>query len=193
MQCFPLVCRQRSQSTSRYDFLRYMACHHESTVTMVITRLILYRWWLCSMMSEPCRETNSEKTEKQNQPQFTDSHLSTIASLLALRSLKQQLQDWKLTIQSEHSVLEDKYSGMEVTMETLRKHNVCLQDMLTQVNSLSLLNTADHTTLVFTIINTHKGTGEVVSRCLSSPFIFSSLITVMWLSVFSLFGISDQV
>lgn len=130
--------------------------------------------------------------EKQNQPQFTDSHLSTTASLLALRLLKQQLQDWKLTIQSEHSVLEDKYSGMEVTVETLRKHNMCLQDMLTQVNS-SLLNTADHTTLVITIINTPNGTGEDVSRCLSHPFGLSLLITVMWLSVFSLFGVSDQV
>lgn len=99
------------------------------------------------MMSEPCRETNSKKTVKPNQAQFSDSQASTIASSLALRLLKQQLQDWKLAIQSEQSVLEDKYSGMEVSMETLRKHNMCLQDMLTQVNSLALLHTASHALL----------------------------------------------
>lgn len=99
------------------------------------------------MMSEPCRETNSKKTGTQNQAQFTNSQASTIAPLLALRLLKQQLQDWKLAIQSEQSVLEDKYSGMEVSMETLRKHNMCLQDMLAQVNSLSLLDTANHALL----------------------------------------------
>lgn len=32
-------------------------------------------------------------------------------------------------------------------METLRKHNMCLQDMLAQVNSLSLLDTANHALL----------------------------------------------
>lgn len=92
------------------------------------------------MMSEPCRETNSEKRGKQNQAQFSHSQTSTPASLLALRLLKQQLQDWKLAVRSEQSVLEDKYSGMEVSMETLRKHNMCLQDMLAQVNSLALLS-----------------------------------------------------
>ncbi|TWW63769.1 Dystrotelin [Takifugu flavidus] len=61
--------------------------------------------------------------------------------------LKQQLHDWRRAIQSEQSVLEDKYSGMEVSMETLRKHNMCLQDMLAQVNSLSLLDTANHALL----------------------------------------------
>lgn len=125
-----------------------LPCHHKpAEVTMAITCLVLYRWWLCSMMSEPCRETNSKKTVKQNQAQFSDSQTSTIASLLALRLLKQQLQDWKLAIQSEQSVLEDKYSGMEVSMETLRKHNMCLQDMLAQVNSLALRDTANHALL----------------------------------------------
>lgn len=99
------------------------------------------------MTSEPCRETNSKKRVKPNQAQFTNSQASTTASLLALRLLKQQLQDWKLAVQSEQSVLEDKYSGMEVSMETLRKHNMCLQDMLAQVNSLSLLHTANHALL----------------------------------------------
>lgn len=125
-----------------------LSCHHKpARVTMAITCLVLYRWWLCSMMSEPCSETNSKKTVKQNQAQLTDSQVSTFASLLVLRLLKQQLQDWKLAIQSEQSVLEDKYSGMEVSMETLRKHNMCFQDMLAQVNPLALLDTANHALL----------------------------------------------
>lgn len=43
------------------------------------------------------------------------------------------MQAWRLTVQSEQGVLEDRCSEMEVTVESLRQHNVHLQDMLTQV------------------------------------------------------------
>ncbi|CAJ1087419.1 dystrotelin isoform X1 [Xyrichtys novacula] len=46
--------------------------------------------------------------------------------------LEKQLQAWKLTIQSDHSILEDRCAHMEVTVETLREHNLRLQGMLTQ-------------------------------------------------------------
>ncbi|KAL7369477.1 hypothetical protein ABVT39_000096 [Epinephelus coioides] len=46
--------------------------------------------------------------------------------------MEQQLQAWRLTVQSEQSILEDRCSEMEVTMETLREHNLRLQSMLTQ-------------------------------------------------------------
>ncbi|XP_026185234.1 dystrotelin [Mastacembelus armatus] len=46
--------------------------------------------------------------------------------------LEQQLQAWRITVQSEQGMLEDRCSEMEVTMETLRQHNVRLQGMLTQ-------------------------------------------------------------
>uniref|UniRef100_A0A3Q3RLH9 Dystrotelin n=1 Tax=Mastacembelus armatus TaxID=205130 RepID=A0A3Q3RLH9_9TELE len=49
--------------------------------------------------------------------------------------LEQQLQAWRITVQSEQGMLEDRCSEMEVTMETLRQHNVRLQGMLTQVNT----------------------------------------------------------
>lgn len=55
--------------------------------------------------------------------------------LLLLRLLEQQLQAWRVTVQSEQGILEDRCSELEVTMETLRKHNVYLQDMLKQVDT----------------------------------------------------------
>ncbi|XP_029986449.1 dystrotelin [Sphaeramia orbicularis] len=46
--------------------------------------------------------------------------------------LEQQVHAWRLAVQSEQGVLEDRCSEMEVTMETLRQHNLRLQSMLTQ-------------------------------------------------------------
>uniref|UniRef100_A0A3B5LR51 Dystrotelin n=1 Tax=Xiphophorus couchianus TaxID=32473 RepID=A0A3B5LR51_9TELE len=47
--------------------------------------------------------------------------------------LEQQLGAWRLTVQSDQGILEDRCSEMEVTMETMRQHNERLQDMLNQV------------------------------------------------------------
>ncbi|KAF7651554.1 hypothetical protein LDENG_00109330 [Lucifuga dentata] len=46
--------------------------------------------------------------------------------------LEQELQSWRLAVQSEQGILEDRCSEMEVAMETLRQHNAHLQGMLTQ-------------------------------------------------------------
>ncbi|XP_022619748.1 dystrotelin-like, partial [Seriola dumerili] len=46
--------------------------------------------------------------------------------------LKQEMKAWRLTVQSEQGILEDRCSEIEVTMETLRQHNLRLQGMLTQ-------------------------------------------------------------
>ncbi|KAI9540549.1 hypothetical protein NQZ68_039493 [Dissostichus eleginoides] len=46
--------------------------------------------------------------------------------------MEQQLQVWRLTVQSEQGVLEDRCSEMEVTMATLRENNLHLQCKLTQ-------------------------------------------------------------
>ncbi|XP_070712348.1 dystrotelin [Pempheris klunzingeri] len=56
--------------------------------------------------------------------------------------LEQQLQAWRLTVQSEHSVLEDRCSQMEVTMETLREHNLRLQGVLSQ--AVNKMETQQH-------------------------------------------------
>lgn len=53
--------------------------------------------------------------------------------MVVFRLLEQQLQAWRLTVQSEQGILEDRCSEMEVSMETLREHNLSLQGMLTQV------------------------------------------------------------
>nr|XP_019966069.1 PREDICTED: dystrotelin-like isoform X2 [Paralichthys olivaceus] len=49
--------------------------------------------------------------------------------------LEQEMQAWRLTVQSEHSLLEDRCSEMEVTMETLRQQNVSLQVLLAQASN----------------------------------------------------------
>uniref|UniRef100_A0A3P9HQU6 ZZ-type domain-containing protein n=1 Tax=Oryzias latipes TaxID=8090 RepID=A0A3P9HQU6_ORYLA len=49
--------------------------------------------------------------------------------------LEQQMRAWQLTVQSEHSLLEDRCADMEGTLERLRHHNSHLQDMLTQVRT----------------------------------------------------------
>lgn len=46
--------------------------------------------------------------------------------------LEGQLEALRLTVQSEHSVLEDKYSQVEVTVETLRRRHATLESIVTQ-------------------------------------------------------------
>lgn len=61
-------------------------------------------------------------------------YIIIISIFFCFRQLEQELQAWRLTVQSEHGLLEDRCSEMEVTMETLRQHHLRLQEMLTQVN-----------------------------------------------------------
>ncbi|XP_068586366.1 dystrotelin [Cebidichthys violaceus] len=59
--------------------------------------------------------------------------------------MDQELQVWKLTVQSEQSILEDRCSEMEVTMETLREHNLRLQHSLTQaLNKMEVQHQANY-------------------------------------------------
>lgn len=53
------------------------------------------------------------------------------------RLLEQQLGAWRLTVQSEQGVLEDRCSEMEVTMETMRQQNDRMQDIFSQVTRSS--------------------------------------------------------
>ncbi|XP_045898191.1 dystrotelin-like [Micropterus dolomieu] len=48
------------------------------------------------------------------------------------RLLEEHLQAWRLAVQSEQGILEDRCSEMEVTMDKLREHNLSLQGVLTQ-------------------------------------------------------------
>ncbi|XP_044043478.1 dystrotelin isoform X2 [Siniperca chuatsi] len=60
--------------------------------------------------------------------------------------LEQQLQAWRVTVQSEQGILEDRCSEMEVSMETLREHNLSLQGMLTQaLNKMEAQQHANNT------------------------------------------------
>lgn len=51
-----------------------------------------------------------------------------------IRLLEQELQTFRLTVQSEQGILEERCSEMEVTVETLMRYNAQLQGMLTQVS-----------------------------------------------------------
>ncbi|XP_053734872.1 dystrotelin [Synchiropus splendidus] len=52
--------------------------------------------------------------------------------------LEQELQVWRLTVQSEHGVLEDRCAQMEAMMERLMEKNHCLQESLSQVYRTAL-------------------------------------------------------
>ncbi|XP_054864277.1 dystrotelin isoform X3 [Amphiprion ocellaris] len=82
--------------------------------------------------SPPQCSTKALQTDEET-PSQQASLLTEVRNLQRDRwLLEQQLQAWRLTVQSEQGVLEDRCSEMEVTMETLRQHNTCLQGMLTQ-------------------------------------------------------------
>lgn len=103
---------------------------------VLLLMLLLTTSWrrlLCSLRSETCRETNG-KTPVWNHLRLVCSHF-IFFFFLFFRLMEQQLQAWRLTVQSEQSILEDRCSEMEVTMETLREHNLRLQSTLTQVNT----------------------------------------------------------
>ncbi|KAM9334341.1 dystrotelin-like [Symphorus nematophorus] len=73
------------------------------------------------------------QTEETPPPQQASALLAEVRNLQRDKwLLEQQLQAWQLTVQSEQGLLEDRCSEMEVTMETLREHNLRLQGMLTQ-------------------------------------------------------------
>lgn len=60
---------------------------------------------------------------------------SSSPSSSVYRLMEQQLHVLRLNVQSEQGILEDRCSGMEVTMETLKEHNLRLQRSLMQVNT----------------------------------------------------------
>ncbi|XP_077370451.1 dystrotelin [Festucalex cinctus] len=60
------------------------------------------------------------------------------------RLLEEQLQVWRLAVQSEQSLLKERCTEMEVTMETVREYNVHLQETLNQtLNKLELQQNAN--------------------------------------------------
>ncbi|XP_041822611.1 dystrotelin [Chelmon rostratus] len=80
--------------------------------------------------------------------------------------LEQQLQAWRVTVQSEQGMLEDRCSEMEVTMETMREHNLCLQGMLTQaLNKMEARQHADKRPQKQQ--NGAEGAGSQEENCLS--------------------------
>ncbi|KAF1372014.1 hypothetical protein PFLUV_G00277080 [Perca fluviatilis] len=88
------------------------------------------------------------QTDDVTPPQLQASVLMTeVRNLQRDRWLmEQQLQAFRLTVQSEQGILEDRCSDMEVTMETLREHNIRLQRTLSQaLNKMEAQHHADNT------------------------------------------------
>nr|XP_054591404.1 dystrotelin [Nothobranchius furzeri] len=81
------------------------------------------------LCSSKCLQTDKEMHSQQESVAL----LSQVKNLERDKwLLEQQLQAWRLTVQSEQDALVDRCSEMEVTMETLKQHNNRLQGMLTQ-------------------------------------------------------------
>ncbi|XP_070849993.1 dystrotelin [Chaetodon trifascialis] len=98
----------------------------------------------------PCSSSSKalQTDEETPAPQWNAATLLTeVRNLQRDRwLLEQQLQAWRVTVQSEQGVLEDRCSEMEVSMETLREHNLCLQGMLTQaLNKMEARQHANNT------------------------------------------------
>uniref|UniRef100_A0A4W5QV61 Uncharacterized protein n=1 Tax=Hucho hucho TaxID=62062 RepID=A0A4W5QV61_9TELE len=79
----------------------------------------------------------TEEEQEEAQPQRRDTVL--IKDIRDLQRdkwlLERELQVWRVAVQSEQGSLEDRCSEMEANMETLRQHNLRLQDMLSQVDT----------------------------------------------------------
>ncbi|XP_008434473.1 dystrotelin [Poecilia reticulata] len=84
-------------------------------------------------VSPPLSSSKSLQTDKAPPPQQGATLLTEVRNLQRDKwLLEQQVGAWRLTVQSEQGILEDRCSEMEVTMATMRQHNERLQDMLNQ-------------------------------------------------------------
>ncbi|XP_014859481.1 PREDICTED: dystrotelin [Poecilia mexicana] len=98
----------------------------------------------------PLSSSKSLQTDEAPPPQQGEALLTEVRKLKRDKwLLEQQLGAWRLTVQSEQGILEDRCSEMEVTMATMRQHNERLQDMLNQalrkMEAQQHANNTDHT------------------------------------------------
>ncbi|KAK2917221.1 hypothetical protein Q8A73_003967 [Channa argus] len=85
-----------------------------------------------SLHPPPC-SSKSLQTDKESPPQQSAALLTEVRNLHQDKwLLEQKLQAWRLTVQSDHGILEDRCSEMEVTIETLKHDHVHLQGILTE-------------------------------------------------------------
>uniref|UniRef100_A0A671YXD2 ZZ-type domain-containing protein n=1 Tax=Sparus aurata TaxID=8175 RepID=A0A671YXD2_SPAAU len=77
-----------------------------------------------SVLSPPC-SSKALQTDEETQPPQAAALITEVRNLQRDKwLLEQQLQAWRLTVQSEQGILEDRCSEMEVAMETLKEHNL---------------------------------------------------------------------
>ncbi|XP_034038419.1 dystrotelin [Thalassophryne amazonica] len=81
--------------------------------------------------------------------------------------MERQLQAWRLTVQSDHSILEDRCAEMEATMETLRQHNLRLQSRLTQ--ALKQMDTQQHHDTLTSDHKEHEGSTHTLTSDHKEP------------------------
>ncbi|KAM3857263.1 dystrotelin [Diretmus argenteus] len=101
------------------------------------------------------RQSKALQTEEETPTQqcCVAGQKKTSALLKEVRNLQRdkwlldhELQGWRVAVQSEQGILEDRCSEMEVTMETMRQHNLRLQDMLTKALSRAEAHQLAHNT-----------------------------------------------
>ncbi|KAK5607505.1 hypothetical protein CRENBAI_019179 [Crenichthys baileyi] len=108
--------------------------------------------------SPPPSSSKSLQTDEEPSSQQGATLLTELRNLQRDKwLLEQQLGAWRLTIQSEQGVLEDRCSEMEVTVETMRQHNDRLQDMLTQALRKMEAKHANNTPQSFITQHTDRG------------------------------------
>ncbi|XP_076730634.1 dystrotelin isoform X1 [Maylandia zebra] len=112
----------------------------------------------------------SLQTNEDTSSQQTVALLTDVKNLQRDRwLLEQELQTFRLTVQSEQGILEERCSEMEVTVETLTRYNAQLQGMLTQaLNKMEAQQHASNMPNSANTENTERGTITPTSDTLKS-------------------------
>ncbi|KAM4711394.1 dystrotelin [Anableps anableps] len=107
----------------------------------------------------PLSSSKSLQTDEEPPAQQGAALLTEVRNLQRDKwLLEQQVGAWRLTVQSEQGVLEDRCSEMEVTMEMMRQHNERLQDMLSQaLRKMEAQQHANNTPQSFNRDHTDRG------------------------------------
>ncbi|KAG7471685.1 dystrotelin isoform X1 [Solea senegalensis] len=97
-------------------------------------------------LAEPprCRSSKGQQTDETPTCQ-EETKMIDITNLQQDKwLLEQEMWAWRITVQSEQSILEDRCSEMEVAVKTLRQQNISLEGALTQ--ALNKMEAEQHMT-----------------------------------------------
>ncbi|XP_063352473.1 dystrotelin isoform X3 [Pelmatolapia mariae] len=121
----------------------------------------------------PPRCSSSCKSLQTNEDTSSQQAVALLTDVKNLQRdrwlLEQELQTFRLTVQSEQGILEERCSEMEVTVETLTRYNAQLQGMLTQaLNKMEAQQHGSNMPNSANTENTERGTITPTSDTLKS-------------------------